>query len=117
MIHIHVSSTETTKTRRCSLFAENGVAVFDDGEPRDKLKLYQAHATGRGRRARQPLIPTLRDEPPLRLQCQHFVDSLLNGSPHRSDQEHGRRVIEILHAAEASQRAGGAPVYLAEESR
>ncbi len=120
IVHIHVSSLEPTKTRRLSIIAENGLAVFDDMEPQDKLKLFRFSERSPKHRpfedalqlkTMETVIPRVWHEPPLQLQCQHFVDCLLNDQPHRSNQEHGRRVIEILHAAAAALQRGGAPIY------
>ena len=49
---------------------------------------------------------------PLRTECEHFIDSIRNGTPPRSDGRDGLRVVRILEAAETSLKRNGEPVAL-----
>ncbi len=49
---------------------------------------------------------------PLRLECEHFLDSFTNGSRPQTDGEEGLRVLKILNAAQRSLNKNGCTVSL-----
>ena len=53
---------------------------------------------------------------PLLNECEHFVQSVLNGTTPLSDAENGVRVVQILDAARDSMKRGGAKIDLIAES-
>jgi predicted dehydrogenase len=57
-------------------------------------------------------IPHIKQEEPLRVACQHFLDCIeTGGCPDTSGRE-GLEMIRILEAASSSLKANGAPVTL-----
>ncbi len=56
------------------------------------------------------LIPRLEFKEPLRLECQHFVDCIQDGTVPRSDGKQGLAVVKMLEMADLSLRNGGAVV-------
>jgi predicted dehydrogenase len=58
-------------------------------------------------------IPYIKQEEPLKTECQHFLDSIKAGTAPLTDGEQGLEMIRILEASSASLKLGGAPVTLA----
>jgi predicted dehydrogenase len=50
---------------------------------------------------------------PLRAECQHFVDCILEGNRPLTDGADGARVVRILEAAQKSMDNDGIPIVLA----
>jgi hypothetical protein len=57
-------------------------------------------------------VPYIKQDEPLKLECQHFVDSVRNGTTPITDGELGLEVVRILEAAGHSLRQRGAAVEL-----
>jgi len=49
---------------------------------------------------------------PLRLECQHFIDSIRHKTKPKTGGEEGLRVVKVLAAAQESLQQGGRPVTL-----
>jgi predicted dehydrogenase len=54
--------------------------------------------------------PGVPNDEPLRLECRHFVDRVLDGEPPRSDGASGLRVVRVLEELERSLTGGRAVV-------
>jgi len=61
-------------------------------------------------RAGDIYIPKIAATEPLKLECQHFADCIMKGETPRTDGVHGKKVVQVLEAAQASLKAGGIPV-------
>ena len=57
-------------------------------------------------------IPRIGNDEPLRLECQHFIDCIVNDTSPRSDGMDGLRVVMVLEAGSRSLQRGGAPISL-----
>jgi hypothetical protein len=57
--------------------------------------------------------PYIKQEEPLKTECQHFLDCIKNGTIPLTDGKHGLELIRILEASTESLKKGGAPVRLA----
>ncbi|MGN6108721.1 MAG: Gfo/Idh/MocA family protein, partial [Kofleriaceae bacterium] len=55
-------------------------------------------------------IPSLPMEEPLRLELQHFLDCIAEGTPPLTTIASGVRVVSVLEAAQQSLRGDGIPV-------
>lgn len=117
--HVHVSWLDPHKVRRMTVVGSRRMAVFDDMHPSEKIRLYDRGAARRNFESfaeviSQPhgdiLIPHVDTTEPLRLQCQHFVQAVLDHQPVRSDGQDGLRIVRVLEAGVKSLAAGGAPV-------
>ena len=95
------------------------MAVFDDMEPADKVKIYDKgvdrktdynYETFFSIREGDVRIPSIRLVEPLRIECQHFVDSVLNKKRPLTDGYNGLKVLSVLEAAQESLRRSGMPV-------
>lgn len=108
--HIFVSWLHPVKEQRLVVIGSEKMAVFDDtGE--HKLVLYPHKVEWRNR------IPTavkksgeiiaLEDREPLRVECQHFLDCVVSGTPPVSDGVEGLRVLRVLDACQGALHNGG----------
>ena len=112
--HIFVSWLHPFKEQRLVIVGDRKMAVFDDTEPERKLVLYPHRIEWVNRvpvahKAQGEVVNLSRDEP-LRLECQHFLDSVRDRSVPQTDGENGLQVLRILHAAGESIRNNGQPV-------
>jgi predicted dehydrogenase len=62
------------------------------------------------------VIPRIEPQEPLRLELEDFAQAIGTGSEPRSNLALGLEIVAIVEAAEASLRAGGAPLALAERT-
>ncbi|MGB7214312.1 MAG: Gfo/Idh/MocA family oxidoreductase [Gammaproteobacteria bacterium] len=120
MAHIHVSWLDPHKVRKMTIVGNRKMAVFDDLEATEKLKIYDkgaAYSTNYdtfaeyiGLRFGDITIPYIKVGEPLRHECGHFLECVRERRRPRSDGLDGLRVVKVLAAAERSLKAGGQPV-------
>lgn len=120
MAHIHVSWLDPHKIRRTTIVGSKKMAVFDDLEPNEKLRIYDkgaAYSTDYNSYAEyitlrfgDITIPYVKTSEPLRLECLHFLECVRERKKPLSDGLDGLRVIKVLDAAQRSLRNNGVPV-------
>ncbi len=120
MGHVHVSWLDPHKTRRITIVGSKRMAVFDDLEGNEKLKIYDKGAEVNtdydtfaeyvGLRFGDITVPYVRVGEPLRIECEHFLDCVRTRKQPLSDGQDGLRVIRVLEAASHSLEGNGAPV-------
>jgi predicted dehydrogenase len=120
MAHVHVSWLDPHKERKLTLVGSKMMAVFDDTESNEKIWLYDkgietkldynTYGEYLSLRAGDITIPRVDSAEPLKLECQHFIDSIKNRTQPRSDGRDGLKVLTILSAAQISMEQGGAPM-------
>jgi predicted dehydrogenase len=123
MAHVHVSWLDPHKRRQITVVGSRKMAVFDDMDPSEKVRIYDKGIDLPGRivsyddslsvRSGDIVIPSISMQEPLRLECLHFVECVRNHTPPLSDGADGLRVVRVLAAAQRSLEAGGAPVPVA----
>ena len=120
MAQIHVSWLDPHKIRKVTLVGSQKMVVFDDMEASEKIRVYDKGAdVQRGSvdtyveaitlRTGDILIPKIAGGEPLRIECQHFIDAIVNDTTPRSDGADGVRVVKVLEAGSASLANGGEP--------
>ena len=126
--HIFVSWLHPYKEQKLVVVGDRGMAVFDDGLPwGEKLKLYPHQVTwvdGLPQPEKADVIHVpLAVEEPLKLECQHFIDSIRNNQKPRTDGEEGLLVLRVLDAAQQSLHSSAnitlsdeIPAYFAHET-
>lgn len=122
MAHIHVSWLDPHKIRKVTVVGSKKMAVIDDMEASEKIRVYDKGVNFTGNysaygeylslRIGDILIPNIKNQEPLKLECQHFIDCILNDKTPRSDGEDGLKVVRVLNAAQESLKQGGLPVNL-----
>ena len=97
--------------------------VYDDVVALEKIKIYDA-------RVETPphydtfaefqyayhygdvYVPYIKQEEPLKVECQHFLDSIRNGTTPLSDGQQGLQLVQVLEASSESLKRNGGPVEL-----
>lgn len=122
--HIDVSWMSPVKIRRTLMSGSSKMAVFDDLEPVEKIKVFDAgidipetaddlrevlvsYRTG------DMMSPRLRDTEALSTEVSHFAECVRTGLRSRTDGVLGAALVRVLEAASASLEQGGAPISLA----
>ena len=123
MAHVHVSWLDPHKLRKFTVVGSQKMAVFDDMEASEKVKVYDKGVDRAGEivsygdaltvRSGDILIPKISLQEPLTIECRHFVDCIRERKTPLTDGVGGLQVVKVLAAAQASLEAGGAPVAVA----
>jgi predicted dehydrogenase len=119
LAQVHTSWLDPHKMRKMTIVGSQKMVTFDDMEPSEKIWIYDKGATanlsyssyGEAITLRQGdiYIPKLDTTEPLKLECQHFIDSIAKDTPIRSDGRDGLAVVRVLEAGQRSLQAGGRP--------
>jgi predicted dehydrogenase len=120
LAHIHVSWLDPHKIRKITVVGSKKMAVFDDLESTEKLRIYDKsakHNTDYNTFAEyitlrfgDIIIPHMKMEEPLRLECQHFLTCIRDRTQPVSDGRDGLRVVKVLDAAQRSLHKNGMPI-------
>jgi predicted dehydrogenase len=118
---IQSSWLEPRKIREMTIVGTQRMIIYDDLQTHEKIRVYDVRVE------RPPhydsfaefhysyhygdsFIPYLKQEEPLRTECEHFLDCIQNGSAPVSGGPAGLEMVRILEAASASLKANGAPI-------
>jgi UDP-2-acetamido-3-amino-2,3-dideoxy-glucuronate N-acetyltransferase len=120
--HIFVSWLHPFKEQKLVVVGSRKMAVFDDLEASEKLRVYDkgAHVSTDydsfaeyvGLRFGDILVPYIKVSEPLRLECLHFLECVKTRRRPVSDGYDGLRVVKVLDAAQRSLKANGEPVAI-----
>ncbi len=120
---IQSSWIDPRKVREITIVGTKKMIVYDDTEPLEKVKIYD-------KRVEAPphydtfgefqysyhygdiLSPFVRQEEPLRAECQHFIDCIDKKNRPDSSGYDGLAVVRILEAATESLKSGGDTISL-----
>ena len=120
---VHSSWLDPKKVREMTIVGTKKMITYDDVEPLHKIRIYD-------QRFDEPPhydtfaefqfsyhygdmhAPYLKQEEPLKVECQHFVDCIANGAKLLTDGVHGLELVRLLEAADESLRQGGARVKI-----
>jgi len=125
---IHSSWLDPRKTREMTIVGSKRMIVYDDIAAIEKIKIYDARVE------RPPHydtfgdfhysyhygdmhVPYIKQEEPLRSECQHFLDCVKEGISPLTDGKRGLELVKILEASSQSLKQGGAPITLPSVSR
>jgi predicted dehydrogenase len=119
LAHVQLSWLDPHKERRLTVVGARKMVVFDDMEPREKLRLYdkgvdrppEYRSFGEALAIREGdiFIPRLPHVEPLAAELSHFVRVARRQEAPRAGAEEGVRVVSVLEAASRSLAARGAP--------
>jgi predicted dehydrogenase len=120
MCNVHVSWLHPRKIREITIVGSKKMAVYDDVSEAEKIHIYDkglalaASKNNNGFTTWPPnyhygdvVIPFITNAEPLKLECNHFIQSIVEGKKPRSDGLAGLRVTCILEAANRSLLNGG----------
>jgi predicted dehydrogenase len=121
---IHSSWLDPRKVREMTIVGSKRMIVYDDVAPLEKIRIFDArvevpphydtfaefqYAYHYG----DMYAPYIKQEEPLKTECQHFIDCIRNGTAPLTDGRQGLNLVRILEASSDSLKLGGAPVSLA----
>lgn len=124
---IQSSWLDPNKIRQMTFVGRRRMLVYDDTEPLEKIKIYD-------KRVETPphydtfaefqyayhygdmYCPYIKQEEPLKIECQHFLDCIKSGAESTSSGLEGLKVVQILEAASKSLKNDGARVVVARPS-
>jgi predicted dehydrogenase len=118
MAQLQLSWLDPHKVRKLTVVGSRKMAVFDDVESAEKIRIYDKAAEPASYasygdsitlRFGDITIPHIDMAEPLKLECQHFIDCIDQGKTPRSDGRDGLRVVRVLEAAQRSLKRDGAP--------
>lgn len=101
--HLHLSWLDPHKERRFTIVGSKRMATFDDTAIEGKLTIYDKGFDQDSRsygeyisRSGGIFSPQIPNVEPLRLECEHFLETMINGVQPRSDGRSGLRVVQVL---------------------
>jgi predicted dehydrogenase len=120
---IHSSWLDPRKVREMTIVGSKRMIVYDDLAPLEKIRVFDTRVE------RPPhydtfgefqyayhygdmYAPYIKQEEPLKTECQHFLDCINNGGTPVSCGRRGTELVRILEASSESLRLGGAAVEL-----
>ena len=122
LAHVQLSWLDPHKERKLTVVGAKKMVVFDDMEPREKLRIYDkgvdrppeygSYGESLAIREGDIFIPKIPNVEPLAAELGHFVRVARGAEAPRAGAEDGVRVVRVLEAASRSLAGGGAPVSL-----
>src|SRR5207247_9573511 len=120
---IHNSWLAPRKVREMTLVCSRRMIIYDDTEPLEKLKIYDTRVEAPPHydsfaeftysyHYGDAYVPYIKQDEPLKLECQHFLECIRDGRAPITSGRHGLEVVRILEAAGFSLRQHGAGVFL-----
>jgi predicted dehydrogenase len=120
---IQSSWLDPRKVREMTIVGSKRMIVYDDVAPLEKIRVFDARVE------RPPhydtfaefhyayhygdvYAPYIKQEEPLKTECQHFLDCIRNGTAPLTDGGRGLELVRILEASSESLKRGGSPVAL-----
>jgi len=120
---IQNSWLDPRKVREMTIVGSRRMIVYDDVSTLEKIRVYDARVE------RPPHydtfaefqysyhygdvhVPHIRQEEPLKIECQHFLDCINQGTHPLTDGKQGLELIGILEASSQSLKLGGASITL-----
>jgi predicted dehydrogenase len=105
--HLHVSWLDPVKVRQLTIVGSEGMLVFDDVQPSEKIRIYDKRfrpiVNGESYAAFQSAyhhgdvrIPSISNSEPLKLELLDFLNAISSGERPRADSRSGFRVVEAL---------------------
>jgi predicted dehydrogenase len=101
--HLHLSWLDPHKERRFTVVGSQRMATFDDMAAEGKLTIYDKGVDEDTRsygeyitRSGDIYSPRIPNAEPLRLECEHFIESVRNRATPLSDGRSGLRVVRVL---------------------
>ena len=122
---IQSSWLDPKKIREMTIVGSERMIVYDDLAPQEKIKIFDVRVE------RPPhydtfaefhyayhygdmYSPYIKQDEPLKTECQHFLDCIRSGKVPITDGTKGLEVVRILEASTASLKVNGGPIELAQ---
>lgn len=122
---IQSSWLEPRKVREMTIVGSHRMIVYDDLQTLEKIRIYDVRVEcpphydtfaefHYSYHYGDSYIPHLKQEEPLRQECQHFLDCIATGSQPLTGGQQGLELVSILEAANQSLETHGTPVRLSQ---
>jgi predicted dehydrogenase len=120
--HIHVSWADPNKVREVVVVGSDKRIVFDDIKTMEQVRVYEkgiipseAEAPSFGEyrfliRDGDIISPKVEVSEPLKNQCRHFLECVIQGKHPLTDAQAGLEVVQVMAAIDRSVELNGAPV-------
>jgi predicted dehydrogenase len=115
--HLHLSWLDPHKERRFTVVGSRRMATFDDMALEGKVAVYDKgfdeDARGYGEyitRSGEIRFPRVANVEPLRVECEHFAESIRSRTTPRSDGVSGLRVVRVLEMLQRSLASDEGPI-------
>jgi predicted dehydrogenase len=122
MANLHVSWLDPHRRREFTIVGSKKMALFNDVSTMEKIRVYDKGVSsvktyesfGESLSIRMGDIwsPWVETTEPLKLECQHFIDCIVQGKQPLSDGMDGLHVVRILRAAQVSMERRGQPIKI-----
>jgi predicted dehydrogenase len=120
---IHNSWLDPKKVRQMTVVGSQRMVVYDDTEPLEKLKVYDARVVAPPHydtfaeftysyHYGDAYVPYIKQDEPLKLECQHFLACIQEGTTPLTNGRLGLEVVSILEAAGESLSRDGTTITL-----
>jgi len=120
---IHSSWLDPRKVREMTIVGSKQMIFYDDVSQLEKIRVFDVRVE------RPPHydtfaefhyayhygdvhVPYIKQEEPLKIECQHFLDSINHGTTPLTDGRQGLQLVRILEASSKSLKRGGASINL-----
>jgi predicted dehydrogenase len=119
MANVHLSWLDPHKLRKITIVGSRKMAVFDDMEASEKLKIYDkgvrspsydTYGEYLSLRFGDITIPNVKMVEPLRAEAEHFIHCIQSREGPKTSGQDGLEVVRILIAAQESLKKKGVPV-------
>lgn len=121
--HIHVSWLDPNKVRKITVVGSKKMAVYDDVENLEKIRVYDKGVDVPpytdtfaefqcSYRYGDIVTPHIHFTEPLKVECEHFADSVMNRTTPKSSGLVGLRIVKVLEAAQHSLDHDGGSVSI-----
>jgi predicted dehydrogenase len=118
LAHVRLSWLDPCKIRRITVVGSKKMVVYDDVESLEKIRIYDKGVDALpytdtygdfqcSYRYGNVVIPSIRFIEPLRLECEHFINCIMEGARPLTCGWDGLKVVRVLEAAERSLHYGG----------
>lgn len=120
---VHNSWLDPKKVRQMTVVGSQRMIVYDDTEPLEKLKIYDARVEvpphydtfaefTYSYHYGDAYVPYIKQDEPLKLECQHFLDCIRGETMPLTNGRLGLEVVRILEASSESLKQRGASIAL-----
>jgi len=114
---MHLSWLDPHKVRRLTIVGSKQMAVFDDMENREKLRIYDKGASIKSNpqtlmeymavRDGDIYIPKIDNREPLRIECENFLDCVQGKAETKSGGEEAVRILKVITMLDESLKSQG----------
>lgn len=126
LVHIHASWLDPKKIREMTIIGSKKMLVYDDININEPIRIYDKGVMKKRYdkeyhtfeefqliiKDGEVTIPRVNMQEPLKIECQHFIDCIINNKKPITDGNEGIKVVKILEAINNSYKFGNRVIKL-----